>query len=1069
MMKQKNLINENVTFNGDDGVRCFRILLMIGIVLLFSIQMFAQSTIIVRGSVKDQKGEPIIGASVVQKGNTVNGTITDLNGNFQIQVIPKSTITVSSIGYVAQSVVAIPNKTLHVVLSEDNMQLNEVVVVGYGTQKKVSVTGAISTVSTDDLKKSSAAGFDTALAGRITGLISTQSDGGQPGIDDATIYLRGASTVNGATPLILVDGTQRSNILSEIDPNEVESVSVLKDASATAVFGVRGANGVIIITTKHGTIGKPHISASVLQSYTSFSQIDSRLHSWDYMALKNEALENDGMNAQYSDAIIEKFKNPLWGLSSSDSNYAQEVLARKYLYCDHYWMKEFFKTYTPQTKANINISGGTNKFSYFINAGYIHQGGNLKTESKNQLGYDPSCYMNRWNFRSNMDYNVSKSLKAQLNIGSYIQAVNMPSSTTVGGDDMMQLIFYQAQIMMPCQPGPVTIDGYGAPVGAVVSANNMYRPPFDTINRRGFHHYTHVNIASQFMLNWDLSELVTKGLSMKGMISYDSYGYTAQEGSKNEITYHVIPDYDNGSFVYSVDNAVIDEALSIARGFGSNYLINAQASINYHRIFGSKHDVSAMVLGQRDYWESGAQIPFNVIGLSARATYAYDSRYLAEFDMGYNGSEQFAPSKRFGFFPAVSLGWIISNEAFMKKFKWLDNLKLRYSNGKVGNDKMGGSRFLYQDNIQVSTSSYAGGLGTSSIRSISEGLLGNKHITWEVAHKQNVGIDFSICKSLSISLDYYNEKRSHILITRQSIPIFQGTEIGDIPKENIGKMSNHGIEGELTYNKQITKNWHIQLRGNYATNRNKVTFYDEVKRPSDYASPYQVQGYSLNQCFGYKIDYSSNKGYYVSQDEINNSGLTYSFGTPRPGDFKYVDKNKDGVIDAKDMVPIKYSSIPGINYGFSLATTYRGFDFSIFFQGLAHYSMFYGGEGVYENVTADGYYFKYQRTAWTQQRWANHEKITYPALTSTHDVSQKSNDFFIQNRAFLRLKNIEFGYTLPKKTLHFMGVSSCRFFVGGQNLYCWNHLRTDHLDPEQDNPAGYPLLKMYNFGLNVNF
>ncbi len=1068
-MKQKIKIiinKETKSFFGNRLVNIFRLSFLA--LMLVSGQTFAQS-MFVKGVVKDQNGAPVIGASVVQKGVPTNGTVTDLNGEFELKISKRTTLVVSFVGYDSKEVVAVPNTTLQVVLNENEKTLGDVVVVGYGTQKRVSVTGAISTVNTEDLKKSSAASFDNALAGRVTGLISTQTGGGQPGVDGADLYLRGASTLNGATPLILVDGIQRSDILSEIDPNEVESVSVLKDASATAVFGVRGANGVIIITTKRGTIGKPHISASVTQSYTSFCKIDSRVHSWDYMSLKNEALENDGMAAEYSDDVIAKFKNPLWGLSTSDSNYAQEVTARKYLYCDHYWMKDFFRTYTPQTKANVNVSGGTDKFSYFINAGYIHQGGNLKTESKDQLGYDPSSYMNRWNFRSNMDYKITNSLKAQLNIGSYIQSVNMPSNTTPDGSATMQDIFYQAQFMMPCQAGPVTIDGYGVPTGLVVSADNMYRPPFDMINRRGFHHYTHVNIASQFILDWDLSKLVTKGLSMKGMISYDSYGYTAQEGTKSEITYHVIPDYNNGTFVYSLDNSSAEKALSIARGFGSNYLINAQASINYHRVFGSKHDIGAMILGQRDYWESGAQIPFNVIGLSGRATYAYDQRYLAEFDMGYNGSEQFAPSKRFGFFPAFSFGWIISNESFMKNYKWLDNLKLRYSNGKVGNDQMGSDRFLYQDNIQVSTSSYVGGLGTSSIRSISEGLLGNKNITWEVAHKQNFGIDISIFKSLSLSLDYFNEKRSHILITRQSIPIYQGTDLDNIPKENIGKMDNHGIEGEITYNKQITKDWHVQFKGNYALNKNKVTFYDEVQRSSDYSCPYQVQGYSLGQCFGYKIDRSSNDGYYVSQDEIKNSGLTYSFGTPRPGDFKYVDENKDGVIDVKDEVPIKYSSVPGINYGFSFATTYKGFDFSIFFQGLAHYSKYYSGEGVFENAVTSGYYFKYQRTAWTQQRWANHEKITYPALTSTHDISQQPNDFFVQNRGFLRLKDIEFGYTLPKNALHFMGVTSCRFFFGGQNLYCWNHLHTDHLDPEQSNPAGYPITKMFNLGLNVNF
>jgi TonB-linked SusC/RagA family outer membrane protein len=675
--------------------------------------------------------------------------------------------------------------------------------------------------------------------------------------------------------------------------------------------------------------------------------------------------------------------------------------------------------------------------------------------------------MDRWDFRSNLDYNITNSLKAQLNIGTYIQTTNMPQS--YGNEDtgwMMSDLFYNAQIMLPCQAGPFTIDGYGVPAGMQVAPSNMDRSPVEVMNR-GFYNMTEVNLASQFALDWDLSKLVTPGLNIKGMISYDSYGRTRREGGQTVMDYYIIPNYDTGTFVYSLHNST-PSALSISRSYGSNYSINAQASVNYHHVFNAKHDVGAMILGQRDYWESGAQIPFNVIGLSARATYAYDSRYLAEYDMGYNGSEQFAPSKRFGFFPAFSFGWIMSNESFLKKVKWLDNLKLRYSNGKVGNDQMGGSRFLYLDNIQVSGTSYVGGLGTPGIRSISQGLLGNKKITWELAHKQNWGMDVTVFNSLSFSLDYFNENRSHILISRGSVPGFQGIDLSNIPKVNAGKMKNHGIEGEISFNKNITKDWHISIRGNYATNKNKVTFYDETIKPADYCSRYDVTGYSWGQCFGYKIDRSSNDGYYVSEEDIKKSGLTYAFGTPRPGDFKYQDLNHDGIIDDKDKVPIKYSTIPGINYGFNFATSYKGFDFSIFFQGLAHYSMYYQNQGVWENIQ-HGYFFKYQRTAWTPERWANHEKITYPALTSTHDISQQPNDFFIQNRAFLRLKNLELGYTLPQRTLSFMGVTSCRFYIGGQNLFCWDHLHTTHLDPEQNNPYGYPITKMFNFGLNINF
>jgi TonB-linked SusC/RagA family outer membrane protein len=1073
-MKQKSQMKQGTS--GKCGyAKYLRLPLMIMLLSLLCGQVLAQS-ILLKGVVKDSKGEPIIGASVYPKGQTAKGTITDFNGNFALKVVKNETIVVSYVGFRSQEFIAKAGGINNIVLQEDSRVLDDVVVVAYGTQKKVSVTGAISTANTKDLRKSAAPSFDNSLAGRITGLISTQSNGGQPGSDSGTLMLRGVSTLNGSSPLILVDGVTYNNvsgnIISEIDPNEVESVSVLKDASATAVFGVRGANGVILITTRHGKSGKTHMSVSLQQSFTSFCRKDPRLHSWDFMRIRNEALANDGKNPEYSDDVIEKFKNPLWGLDPSDENYEKTAAARQYLYCDHYYMDELFRKYTPQTKADVNLSGGSDRFQYFMNVGYVHQGGNLKTQSKDELGYDPAAKMDRWNFRSNFDYQITKSLKSQLNIGTCIQTINTPATGDISDSDTSGLItdlFYNAQIMLPCQAGPVTLDGYGVPAGMTIKPTNMDANPYEEMNRRGYRKNTQVDLSVQLALEWDLSKLVTQGLSLRGQVSYNGSGATRREGSKTEADYYVIPDYDKGTFVYSLHQAT-PTRLSLSRAYSSLYSINAQASLNYHRTFNKIHDVTGMILAQRDYWEyNSAAIPYNVLGICARATYAYDSRYLAEVNMGYNGSEQFSPSKRFGFFPAFSLGWIVSNESFMKDATWLDNLKLRYSNGKVGNDKIGSTRFLYQDNIRTSGTSYAGGLGSTSIRSISQGLLGNKDITWETAHKQNFGIDLGILKCLTMSLDYYTENRSDILISRQTIPSFQGVSLSNIPKVNMGKMKNHGFEIEATFDKNITKDWHLRLNGNYATNDNKITYSDEPNRTEDYACRMRTTGYRLNQCWGYKIDYSKNDGYYVSQDDIKQSGLTYSFGTPRPGDFRYIDVNGDATIDTKDKVPIEYSEIPGISYGFGLSTSYKGFDFSVLFQGLAHYSSHYSSLGVYENFQ-HGYYFNYHRTAWTEERWANHEKITYPALTTnSSSTSQEPNDFFIQNRGFLRLKNIELGYTLPKNVLKFAGISSCRIYVSGLNLYCWDHLDIDHLDPEQDCPYGYPVTKSVSLGLNVNF
>jgi len=907
-----------------------------------------------------------------------------------------------------------------------------------------------------------------ALAGRLSGLTSIQSGGGQPGRDDATMYLRGASTTNGKDPLILIDGVPRDNIRT-LDASEVESVSILKDASATAVFGVRGANGVIMITTKRGTEGKSQLSMSVEQSFSSFTREPERLHSVEYMNLRNEAFANDGLAAAYSPEVIAKYADPLAGLDPNASDYAEKAAARKYIYCDNDYYRMYIKRYAPQTRVNMNIKGGTDKVSYFVNAAYLHQGGNLNTEPKSVLGYDPSTQMDRYNFRANLDYKITKSLKSFLNIGSYIEQVNMPCAGSLYTDDtawMMSDLIQKAQSMLPITPGPTTINGFGVPVGKMVVTDYVGRTAFEIMNRRGYRNEIRSNLNTTFGLDWDLSNLITKGLSMKAMISYDAKSTSAEQGSKTEQLYTANIDYNTDQLSYTLSRSS-ESLLNITKSVDSKYNINMQGSINYHRTF-QKHDVSGMVLAQRDYWETtSGEIPYNVLGISGRAVYSYDNRYFGEFNMGYNGSEQFAPGKRFGFFPAASVGWLITNEEFLKDNKVVNSLKLRTSYGRVGNDKIGSSRFLYQDNITVGTGTY-GSLGNG--KGISQGLLGNPDISWEVAMKQNYGLDFQFLKCFSGSFDYFIENRSDILISRGTVPILQGVSLSYVPKVNMGKVDNHGYEIELNYNKSISKDLFVSAKGNFGYNKNTVKFYDEAIYDESYAYRYRITGYSLTQAWGYRIDYSNGNGYFNSQEELNEyqKTTTYGFGSPRVGDFKYLDLNKDGVINDKDQAPIGYSNIPRINYGFTLSTNYKAFDFTIFFQGVGKYSQNYRAQGVYENAY-QGIYYKYQRTPWTAERYAKGEKITYPALSTQATTNHTANSFFIMNRSFTRLKNIELGYTLPEALLKVWGISKLRIYGSAQNLFTWDKLRMKHLDPETDNSMGYPVTKMLNFGLNVTF
>lgn len=1048
------------------------VMIAVMLFMLCALNSYAQEKILLKGTVIDSAdSQPILGVTVLIKGTTV-GAKTDEHGRYAISANNNDTLRFAFLGYNTQTVPVRGRSLINVQLATENQNLSEVVVVAYGQQKKVSVTGAISTVKAEDLRKSSSASLANSLAGRLSGLTSIQSGGGQPGRDDATMYLRGAATTNGKGPLILIDGVPRDNIRT-LDASEVESVSVLKDASATAVFGVRGANGVILITTKRGKEGSATLNASFDQSYSAFTYEPERLSSLAYIDLRNEASKNDNVvKLPFSEEVRQKYENPLLGLDPNDPDYANQVKIREYMYPNHDYYREFISHYAPQSRLNVNASGGSDKVSYFVNAAYLHQGGNLNTEPQSVLGYDPSSWLDRYNFRANLDYQVTSSLKTFLNIGSYIERVNMPAAWLYNDDTnwMMRDLIYQAQTILPITPGPTTIAGFGVAPGQLVDPGYLDRSAFEIINRMGYRNEMRSNLNTTLGAEWDLSKTITQGLSIKGMVSYDTRATSAMQAKKSERLYLAQINYETNELSYAAKRP--DETLlSLVKGVDSRYNINLQGAINYARTFGEKHEVGGMILAQRDNWEStGGDLPFNVLGIAARATYGYDNRYLAEINMGYNGSEQFAPSKRFGFFPALSLGWVLSNEAFLQENKTITNLKLRASYGKVGNDKIDDKRFLYQSDITVGGAILGSlGVGTDGQgSSINQGLIGNPVITWETAEKQNYGIDLQLFGGLNITADYFKEHRSDILIARGTVPELQGTPLGNIPKVNMGIVDNSGYEFEMSYNKALTQNFSFRLRGNIGVNKNEVKFIDEAIRDESYAYRYNSTGFGIGQSWGYKIDYGNGNGYFNSQEELDDylSHTTYGFGTPRVGDFKYVDLNGDGVVNDKDQAPIKYTNIPGLIYGFEVGFAFRSFDFSAFFQGVSRYSSNYAEQGVYENIK-EGTYFGYHKNAWTPERYAKGEEITYPALSTQKTTNHTANDFFIMDRSFIRLKNIELAYTLPPNSLRMIGVSSLRIYVGAQNWITWDKLKTDSLDPEQNDAIGYPITKTLNFGLNI--
>jgi len=1037
------------------------------IMLLLATSSVCAQKIFVKGKVVDKTNLGMVGVTVNEKG-TSNNAITDADGNFSIHAAGNGNLIFSYVGFKPHTVKIDGKTTMTVTLEEDQKFISDVVVVGYATQKKVAVTGAVASVKSTELLTSTASTLGSALAGKISGLTAIQGNG-QPGADNATMYLRGMSTFNGSSPLILVDGVPRDE-LRVIDPNEVESISVLKDASATAVFGVRGANGVIIITTKRGKAGgKPEMNASVVQSFSDFTRRPTRVTSLEYMKLRNEAYKNDGYSDEdlpYSDEVIEKFKNPLLGLDPADPNYEQEKKVREYLYCNHDYYGEFTKI-APQTRVNLNINGGTDKLRYFINGNYLHQGSNFVQQSPSELGFDPTYRINRYGFRSNFDSQLTKSFRAFLNVGSYVEVMGMPSCPEYLPDwqTAVKHTMWVLSGFPALTPGPTTIAGFGVPAGETVNPATLGVSAYELLGKMGFREMTSSALNTTLGFDWKLDKLLP-GLSHKAQVSFDYFDNVTTQGEQYLPMYDIKMDYDNNTLSYA-NRRSTTIYLTMYKGASTSYKANFQYSINYNHTFGEKHTVGAMILAQRDNWEGySADLPYNILGVAGRATYDYDHRYMAEFDMGYNGSEQFSPKKRFGFFPAISGAWVISNEPFMKDVDAVTSLKLRGSVGEVGNDQLGSSRFLYLSDITVS----GGGLlsSLSQGKTVNEGLLGNENLTWETALKQNYGLDLQLWGALTMTLDAFKEHRTGILLQRGMVPTIQGVPLEDIPKTNLGIVDNHGFEIELGYNKRLTDDWSISFKSNYGYSKNKVVYYDEAKYADDYAYRYRVTGYSIDQQWGIPIDYSNGNGFFNSQEELDKylSNITYEVGTPRVGDFIYKDVNKDGKINDKDKVPIGYSPVPRVTYGLNLSTKYKNFDANIFFQGVGMCSNYYSGVYVWETSFL-GTYFDYHEHAWTAERYAAGEKITYPAL-STHSTSNHiANSFFIMDKSYCRLRNLELGYTTTQ--LKKIGLKNVRFSLNGQNLLTFTKFKMKHIDPELSHQLDYPINRSVSGGISINF
>lgn len=1015
--------------------RILKTLVFVCALMLAAISASAQGN--VTGVVTDDQGEPIIGATIMIEGTAV-GTITDYNGEYNLSVAEGQTLLFRFIGMVTQKVVVGEQTNIDISLVSAGIGLDEVVVVGYGEKNKVSITGSISTINSEELSKSPSASVSNSLAGKISGLSAVQNSG-QPGADEASLYIRGVATLNNSSPLTIVDGVERP--FTQIDSEEIESISILKDASATAVYGVRGANGVIIVTTKRGEKGKAKIAVSTSVGIQQPIMLSEKANSLDFALGHNERNMNDGNDAStnvFQEEALDAFRN-----------------GGNILYPDTDWFDYLFKDNTLQSKTNLTIRGGTDNVRYFVALGYLNQDGILKDLDSR---YDENFTFNRYNYRSNLDIDLTESTLLKLTIGGRSEIRNQPQTNSEG-------LWLEANWAQP-MAGSGIVDGKWVSASSENISITM-NDPLNSFYGRGYR-----NITRSY-LNFDIDviqklDFVTKGLKvrMKGAYNAD-YTHSKTRGSSPDRYESIIDPLDSDNVVLrKIQDAALmgySEATSKERDW---YM---EAGIDYNRKLGN-HDFGGLLLYNQQVISypkyngvamSNQDIPRRTLGIVGRLTYNYDTRYLLDINLGYNGSENFPEEKRFGWFPAFSLGWIASEEAFMQDIDFLDYFKIRGSYGKVGNDKIGGNRFLYlPDSWDYASGGYNFGydnpidqLGASELR------IGNPNVTWETATKSNIGFDATFLDSkLSASFDLFHEFREDILITRQVIPEYVAALL---PAVNMGEVENKGYELVVKWMEKVNDlSYYVGFNLSYA--RNEILFKDEIPQPYDYL--YET-GKPIGQTFGFITN-----GFY--NDEINtttDANYPDQNGIRYPGDVIYQDLNNDGEINDFDKRAVGYSTqVPEYNYGINAGVNWKGIDFSMTLAGVKNTSRvlpdyyrkpFNGQDRGLFSYLYDG--------RWTPE---TAETALYPRFSQTSaDNNYKVSDMFIRDASFLRLKNVELGYTLKLAALKKIGMSNVRVYVNGYNLLTFTDF--EFFDPESSPSSSglYPMTKVYNMGVKFNF
>jgi TonB-linked SusC/RagA family outer membrane protein len=1067
-----------------------------------SFSTFAQTVI----TGKITSGDSVLTNATVQVKGGKSKTQTDASGHFSINALPGATLVVSYVGYATREIKVNNQAVVNVELQSLANQMTDVVVVGYGRQRAPTVTGSIGVISGKELSQTPVANITNMLIGRTAGVSGIQA-GGEPGTNSATIRIRGVATLNGQDPLVVIDGIQQPAErpfvqLNAMDANEIENVSILKDASATAVYGIRGANGVIIVTTKRGRASRPQFSFSANEGFTKANSLFKTVNSFDYATLRNEAIRNAQTAGDRTNDALLFTDDELWKFKNNRDYTPQEVAAMNLtdaqkaalnnspalFYSSHNYYEEQFGGTGRQSQYNLNVSGGSDKVRYFTSLGYFNQNGILSNASYGGSNTNPN--FRRYNFRSNFDIDVAPNFLLSFNLGgqSSVNRIVGASASTDFGNRYQAIV----QGILENSPfvGPGIVDGHlvtsfigenGSPTNPLGAKSGSGASPFSGLLTGGTRTVNTTTLSSVVTLKHTMNYLV-QGLDAHVRLAYDDNYVKGFLQTNSVPTYSAMRDPANPAKIIFIGGQINPSTASDNQQNSAWRKLYLEAAVNYNHRFGD-HTVSGLFLANAQrYTQNGQELntPSGLMGLVSRVTYNFKERYMLEFSAGLNGTENFAKGKRFGYFPAVSGGWNISNESFFKKNRWVTFAKLRGSYGEVGNDQIGGRRYLYLPNSWGSGASYYFGSNNSSANpsygGAAESKLGNPDVTWERAKKVNVSVDLRLLNDkLSLTGSWFQEKRNNILVTSGVIPGTFGVPASNTAPLNMGRVSNKGFEIEAGWNDNIGKVSYF-LKGNFSFAKNRIDFRAEAPFPYPWMN---ATGYSIGQYKGLLTD-----GFYNTKEDLLNRPYNNLGGNnARLGDLKFRDITGEGIINEQDMVPIGYSNLPQVAYNLSVGFAYKGFDVSALFIGTARgsfpqFDYILSSPFALNKGTALQYMFDGR---WTAEKYASGQPISYPAITLGSGNSQANNnklsDFYLRSNNFQRLKNLEIGYSFRQQEglLRRAGVKGLRLYANGNNLFTWGSNLIDGIDPEQadagKNSSGYlfPLTRTYNMGLNIQF